>query len=106
MLTKILMCSGYTEYFHNEEHEYVKKFCYFYGHCKEEHVYFVHTCKYYPFVAKNICGMKSKYFCAGLEPCEICEFWNFCASKFCLRNIPKNIQQHLVPLDDFFNKQP
>ena len=108
MLAKILMCSCYTEYFHNEENDYVKKLCHFYCHCKEEHVYFVHTCKYYPFVAKKVDGMINKCFCAGLGPYETFEFCvlvkclpSFCTYKFCLRTISKNIQQHLMPLDDF-----
>ena len=108
MLANILMSSCYTEYFHNEENECVKKLSHFYCHCKEEHVYFVHTCKYHPFVAKKVNGMKNKCFCAGLGHYEICDFCvqikyllNFRVYKFCLRAIPKNIQQHLVPLDDF-----
>ena len=108
MLAKILLCSCFAEYFHNEENEYVKKLCHFYCHYKEEHVYFVHICKYHPFVAKKVDGMKNKCFCAGLGPYEICEFCiqmkyllNFRAYKFCLRTIPKNIQRNLMPLDHF-----
>ena len=108
MLAKISMCICYTEYFHNEENEYVKKPYHFYCHCKEEHVHFGHTCLYHPFAAKKVDGTKNKCFCASLRPYETCEFCvqikyllNFRACKFCLRTILKNIRQYLVPLDDF-----
>ena len=107
MLVKILMCSCYVQYFHEEGNEYVKSLCHFYCHCKEEQ-YFIHTCKGYPLVNKRLDGMQEKCTCKSLGPYEICNFCvqvkhlsNFRAYKICMKTIPKNIQQHLVPFDNF-----
>ena len=103
MLGKISMCSCYTEYFHNKENEYV----------------FTVTVKRNMFILYTLANiillwqkkpdiMTSKCFCVCLGPYETCEFCyqiryllHLRAYRFCLRTIPINIQQHLVPLADF-----
>ena len=107
-----LLCSCFVQSFHKEGNEYLKKLCHFYCHCKEEHEYFVYICKGHPFINKRMGGMQHKWTCKILGSYEICNFCvqvkyliNFRAYKICMRTIPKNMQQHLVPLDDFLKNE-
>ena len=106
------MCSCFVQGFHEEGNEYVKKFCHFYCHCKEEHEHFVYTCEGHLFINKRMDGMKHKWTYKILEPYEISNVCvqvknliNFCTYKICMRTIPKNMQPHLVTLDDFLKKE-
>ena len=71
ILTKVLMCSCFVQGFHEEGNGYMKKVCHFYCHCKEEHEYFVYTCKGHPFINKRMDGMQHRCTCTILGSCEI-----------------------------------
>ena len=108
MLAKVLMCSCFVQGFHEEDNEYVEKICHFYCHCKEEHQYFVYTCKGHPLIKKRIDGMQHKCTCKILGSYEMCNLCvqvkyliNFRAYKICMRAILKNMQPHLVTRYDF-----
>ena len=52
--------------------------------------------------------MDKECYCKFKRPSEVCNFCvqvkcflNFCAYKICMQKIPKNLQNNLVPLDDF-----
>ena len=72
----------------------------FYCHCKEEHVYYVHTCSCHPLVHRRMQGMDKKCSCKVLGPYEVYNFFvqvkyliNFCTYKICMKKIPKNVQR-------------
>ena len=98
--------------FHEEVNENVKKLCHFHCHCKEKHKYFVYTCKGHPFINKRMDGMQHKCTCKVVGSNEIRNFCvqvkyliNFRWYQICMRIIPKNIQPHLMPLDDFLKNE-
>ena len=108
MFVKILKSSCYVEVFHQEGNAYIKKLCHFYCHCKEEHVYYVHTCTCHPLVHRRMQGMHEKCSCKFLGPYEVCNFCvqvtyllNFRAYKICMKKRPKNVRKNLVSLDIF-----
>ena len=106
------MCPCYVGYFHEEGNEYVKKLCHFYCKCKDDHQYFVHTCKSHLCIYKRLDGMQLNCTCKDLGPYEIFNFWvqlkyliNFRVYKICMKNIPANISQHLVPLNNYLKNE-
>ena len=60
MLAKILMRSCYSNQFHEEGHEYVKKRYHFKSKCKDNHLVYVLGCKQHPFVTAKIPEMDPK----------------------------------------------
>ena len=101
-LSKILMCSCNAQKFQDEGNEYVKKLLHFHFHCQDCYFFYVYTWKWHPFVAARIPEMD---LCANIGLQEICNFCvqiryllNFTACKLCLKKIPINFQEHLVPI--------
>lgn len=74
MLAKILMCSCYAEQFHEEENEYVKKFCHFHCKCKDEHIVYILSYEKYSYVAPKVPNMEPKCKCPVLDAHDICNF--------------------------------
>lgn len=101
-LSKILMCSCNAQKFQDEGNEYVKKLLHFHFHCQDCYFFYVYTWKWHPFVAARIPEMD---LCANIGLQEICNFCvqiryllNFTACKLCLKKIPIDFQEHLVPI--------
>ena len=101
MIAKLLICPSYVQSFHDDGNSYVKRLYHFYCKCKDDHEHFVHTCKYRPYIGKMLDGMRSSCGCKNLGPYEIFEFFqiNCHTYKLCIKSIPGNIAQNLVPLD-------
>ena len=106
MIAKLLICPSYVQSFHDDGNSYVKRLYHFYCKCKDDHEHFVHTCKYRPYICKMLDGMRSSCGCKNLGPYEIFEFCvqvkyliNCHTYKLCIKSIPGNIAQNLVPLD-------
>ena len=113
MLAEILMCSCYTQLFHEEGHEYIKKLCHFKCKCNDKHLVYVLSCKKHPFVAATIPEMDPKCQCPFIDQQDICNFcyqvrylFNFRTFKFCLKRIPENFQDHLVTTNQYFKSTP
>ena len=56
--------------------------------------------------------MHGKWFCKDLDPFDVGEYsverrylLNIRSYKFCFETVPKNIEKHLVTLDDYFKNE-
>lgn len=113
MYAKVVMCPCYSEKFHEEENEYIKKLCHFKCRCQDEHKIFILTCEEHPFIATKIPLVAPKCKFPLLASHEICTFCrdvrrliNCQAYKFCLKAIPESIQGHIVIPFQCFKRLP
>lgn len=113
MLVKVLMCNCYTQQFHDEGNEYVKKLCRFSCYCEDDHLVYILSCKEHPSVSPTVSSMDSHCRCPNIGSQEICDFCrqvryllNFKVYKFCLKKIPVNFQDHMVLTTEYFKSMP
>ena len=106
------MCLSNAESFDEEGNSYVIKMYHFYCKCKYVDEYIFNAYKYHPFIGKILNGMQSSCSCRNLGPFEVCDFCvqvkyliNFHTYKLCIKSVPENIAQHLVPLNKYLQDE-
>ena len=118
MLTKVLMCPCYKDYFIASKEPIVEHWVHFKCKCRRSQKIFVHFCKYHLFGNNfwhiredSVEEIEDKCFCKKCDANPLCNFClsacyclNFRSHKICLNDLPDWMAPRVVPLETFLKK--